>query len=365
MSSEKRTCPCKRLPLCLSSFTAAAYGDVHSLSSRLSVDINRTDAGGCTPLHLAAQHNHIAATQLLLDRGAAPDGPPESKATPLHRASYAGAVATMRLLLDHKCNLLARDTSFGDLQTPLHKAAAGGRYLAVQLLLDVLRAQQKHQEDSTVVPLLRQGLESRDSMGRTPLDIAIELSRNQKEEQKSVQRWDEIAGGSANWSKCVELLESAAAQLSQVGANDEPCSTGTKIAGPAVLAPLPQHLVASSCLDCEATGDGQCLTTSWERAFRSVLQSTVSDTLRGNDASARQSSVATLGNQDTTTIADATLTVEKPQVQPSERKPTDAKVSALGRQCSDCGTVAIALFPRGDHLVCRMCAGKKFRVVNR
>jgi ankyrin repeat protein len=160
-----------------------------------------------------------------------------SGVTPLHRACYSGATSTVRLLLqhiittiaknnhnmhmDHHVNnakesmlssiLLLPDTSFNDYQTPLHKCASGGRYLVVQLLLDFI-AQHDHDDDShqrntTMLLLL---LSAKDALGRTPLDVATELKQQQQHlsmnhERPSVQRWDTIAGGHADWDICVQV----------------------------------------------------------------------------------------------------------------------------------------------------------------
>ena len=122
-------------------------------------------------------------------------------ATPLHRASFSGSVATMQLLLEtsSSCDddLLAPDTSFGDRQTPLHKAAAGGRYLAVQLLLEALAERS----------LTQQALHLKDAAGLTPLQVARQKQQRADEEGRRVVRWDSVAGGAADWDKCVQLLE--------------------------------------------------------------------------------------------------------------------------------------------------------------
>ena len=117
--------------------------------------------GRYTPLHLAAQHRNVAATELLLQKQTATQAYGNEDllydvnngcgATPLHQESFSGAVFTMELLLPHanddnfntnRLNLLKSanveqmvavtqiltvpDISFGDLQTALHKTAAGG-----------------------------------------------------------------------------------------------------------------------------------------------------------------------------------------------------------------------------------------------
>lgn len=205
-----RSCPCKRLPLALSSFTAAEYGDLHSLLVRgakeggISSLASRQDSAGNTPLHLAAQHGHVAVLSVLLDSGECNVNAAAGGATPLHRASFSGAVSAIRLLLDNlACDILARDMSFGDGQTALHKASSGGRYLAIQLLLDTLRRRSIQSNHPT---LFEAALSTLDSFGRTPLDVAHEKQQNQIEERRSVIRWDSVAGGVADWDKCVQVF---------------------------------------------------------------------------------------------------------------------------------------------------------------
>lgn len=338
--TNRRQCPCKTLPHSLSSFTAAEYGDLHSLS-RLGPSVaTRFGAGGYSPLHLAAQNGHTAATSLLLSLGADVDGRPPptdqsiawSGATPLHRASYSGAVSSMRILLGwsspRRCDVLAGDTSFGDLMTPLHKAAAGGRYLSVQLLLDALRSWNDIDagsavrmtqtsavevgspyisgvvvgldqattsldaagDDTTVnenrstsrdLSMLQRGLLAVDSLGRTPLAVARHFLQNQDKERRSVKRWDAVAGGVPDWVKCVDLLEAALEELGKgLKVEDAPSSysvgdgrfESSKHSLVQSLDPLPEHLSGvRSCLDCGSDDNGQCKTASWEAAFRSLL----------------------------------------------------------------------------------------------
>lgn len=350
MSREKRTCPCKQIPMCLSSFTAAEYGDLHSLqrsmssssNSRLSA-IDRVDSGGYTPLHLAAQNGHVAVTGMLLQLGARADSN-SAGATPLHRASYSGAISTMRLLLEEKwnCDLMAKDTSFGDNMTPLHKAAAGGRFLAVKLLLHTLRERQKN--DPTGTSMLQQGLEAKDSLQRTPLDVAMELSRNQEEERLSVRRWDAVAGGAADWQQCVELLRAAENETRQSAPNN---STSDD------LPSLPKHLLdGSSCLDCGASGDGSCLTASWETAFRSALSSSLSDTVKITEPTPELIPFET-SDRETTSLPMNTITESQMDCE-----------QEVGRSCESCGVQCFALYPsKNGEFVCKACSKPKKRVL--
>jgi ankyrin repeat protein len=201
-----RSCPCKRVPLYLSSFTAAEHGNLQSLLRRndadhLSTLALRCDSAGNTVLHLAAQHGHVRVVAVLLNSSSADSSADAVNAaacgaTPLHRASFSGATATMRLLLERDaCDLLARDTSFGDMATPLHKACSGGRYLAVQLLVETL----EHRG------LLARAVAVRDSSGMTPIEVARDRQRNADLERRSVARWDSVAGGKADWETCIKV----------------------------------------------------------------------------------------------------------------------------------------------------------------
>ena len=242
MAKEPRSCPCKFLSTSLSSFTAAEYGDIHSLSKIKDVTTRRDDAG-YSPLHFTAQFNHVAATALLLQLGCPVDGGGFCGATPLHRAAFSGATAAMKVLLEWKvpssdysdtsiesegelsndesgelyCDLFARDTSFGDESTPLHKAVAGGRYLAVHMIVEALKDRDNIVGSGSKITIgssnswLQRGLVAKDKYGRTPLDVAQHFFQIQDTERDAVARWDEVAGGVADWGKCVSLLESAAA----------------------------------------------------------------------------------------------------------------------------------------------------------
>lgn len=351
MPSEERTCPCKRLPMCLSSFTAAEYGDLHALersmkSSRFS-SVNRVDSGGYTPLHLAAQNGHVAATSLLLHLGAKPDSN-ECGATPLHRASYSGAISTMSILLEEKwnCDLLASDNSFGDGMNLLHKAAAGGRPLAVKLLIDTLRERQTPDGKS----MLRQALEALDSSQRTPLDVALELVQNEEEGRQSVRRWDGVAGGAADWQQCIQLLK-AAEHESRQGISTK--STRTNSTLPA----LPKHLSkGASCLDCDPSGDGVCLTASWEAAFRSALSSSIINESQSNEVPSPEINTEAVSTEEPTENQprdDAAATIAM------ECEPDD-----VGQRCDSCGVHSFALYPSTNGaLVCRSCSKPRRKVL--
>jgi hypothetical protein len=373
MTSEKRTCPCKRLPLCLSSFTAAEYGDLHSLTKQGAAIVDRRDVAGYTPLHMAAQNGQVAATSLLLQLGCQVDGGNECGATPLHRAAFSGAVAAMRILLDWKdplCNLLAKDTSFGDEMTPLHKAVAGGRYMAVQLLLEALRGRSIHSIPTLAMDLTTTttttgqyslfsvALCAKDSVGRTPLEVAKEFSKIQDEERESVARWDGVAASIADWDKCVNLLQTAEQELSS---NDSMVDyTGTAVAQSNLFRPLPPHLAGGdACIDCGANDDGACLTASWEKAFQATLGSYVELSLNDRDDSTRPRKTLRLNPDQSVQLEnDPTQTARN-----EERTDMSSRGKCVGLQCALCGTACIALHLLGASglLVCKSCNRKSMR----
>ena len=356
---ERPSCPCKQLPMCLSSFTAAEYGDLHTLSKLGPSVVDRRDVGGYTPLHMAAQNGHTAATAMLLRWGATVDCCQSTssttttivlsscKATPLHRASFSGAVTTMKLLLDANASLTARDTSFGDCRTPLHKAAAGGRHLAVQLLLDAWSKLNRN----TI-----EGLELLDARGLTPLDVAKEMQQSQ--DHDSVKRWDVVAGGPPDWDACVELLQRA-----QTDTIIKPGSGLTSASAPAHL------LSASSCLNCDGdANNGRCLTMSWEVAFRSVLISSVDQSTRRivRDASSKSSAPVATSSAVLPTL------VSTPQIHDDDRPLEALSIHArspVGRNCATCGAQAFAFFRVNNNLVCKTCSNatrrRRYISVNR
>jgi len=85
--------------------------------------------------------------------------------------------------------------AYGDLRTPLHKAVAGGRPLAAQLLVHASRCR----------GVLREAMQARDALGRTPLESACTYASIPPDEAETegarVWRWDVAAGGAgARWA---------------------------------------------------------------------------------------------------------------------------------------------------------------------
>ena len=382
----------------MSSFTAAEFGDVRALtraldkkgshkaaaaaaaaqeSSTNSLQQQHAYTGGITPLHLAAQHGHVAATWLLLEQGHPVDGRVEEDAnnsktsTPLHRASFSGAIATMKLLLEQQANILARDESFGDQRTPLHKAAAGGRYLAVALLLDALREQQR----------LPEGLTAVDRNHKSALQVAQGYQSMQQEERQNVARWDVVAGGVADWDKCVALLSKAALEIERDSSNSNNTTsvlvrsshpsmpdnntTITNTKTTRLSAQLPRHRFAEvDCLDCEQ--NGECVTATWSAAFQKALQQSVLIPPQVNNRDPNTS--VDLIHQQSNLVEEtigmeviATMTDSMPVLIEDGPNKNSSSSSSMGRACEACGKKTIVLFPSsaGDGLVCKKCKPKR------
>jgi hypothetical protein len=227
-------------------------------------------------------------------------------------------------------------SSFGDESTPLHKAAAGGRYLAVHIILEALKERDsrlQHHQNNTIgessssskkSSWLQCGLEARDKYGRTSLDVAKHFHEIQDTERAAVARWDAVAGGLADWEKCIQLLQNANAAAVAATAvvvniekesktNNTQDTTAMKNNNPSAvsggnqsskntsfgLPQLPVHLTKGvyECLDCDASGDNLCMTSSWQAAFQKAL---------GDSANLCIVAPTTTSNHNITTTATAT-----------------------------------------------------------
>jgi hypothetical protein len=356
----------------------------------------KRDEFGYTPLHLTAQHNHIAATAMLLKLGYPIDGGDivddddddddtehQSQSqrcptfTPLHRAAFSGATGTIKILLEWtkpRCNLLAVDTSYGDYSTPLHKATAGGRYLAVHLLIEELKKRS----------LVKQALVAKDKFNRTPLGVAYHFHKIQDTERNSVARWDGIAGGVADWGKCVQLLENAESEcptgdddnesitnnndLNTASENNPSQSSITPT--PTTIPELPIHLTLGieECMDCQ-TNDGRCLTSSWELAFQKALGNSVSTALHCKSSHGNDGDGGTRMVVHTTAAVGADDEVKEDQVGQQTPLPSSSSSSTTtsttklftGLACAICHqqTFAVYPLPGGQGLVCKVCLRKE------
>ena len=330
--------------------------------------INTRSKTTSEPLHLASQHGHISVTSYLLQNGFHADSGAvhditvkPNTATPLHRACYSGAIGCIQLLLDHDASLLARDNSFFDEMTPLHKAVKGGRFLAVAVIVNFCK-KKNNDAGEFDFNLLRQILMAKDASDRTPLELARELESLGEEEILSMRRWDSVAGGTASFSKCIDILNKAIEEVSRdsyilvdnMDAHDT-SSTRSTFADMAALC------------DCEDEEDdnGNCKTAAWEKAFTSaILKSTASligtgintdgtDLIEAKDHSSSPTipsrkfeslqALVPVGTDDT----GASIGSENCPSIPKQR---------VGQPCGHCGQDSLALFraPQGI-LVCRQC----------
>lgn len=139
---------------------AAWDGDVNAVVDALrNVPVTTSDDRGFTPLHLAAERDHLATVMLLLDRGADINARGNGGRTPLHLAARFATAATVELLIDDGHAHVNACTKNG--RTPLHYAASA--------------AEDGDQERREVIRLLRDwGADPtiEDSKGETPRDVA-------------------------------------------------------------------------------------------------------------------------------------------------------------------------------------------------
>ncbi|KAM0424421.1 hypothetical protein ACHAPT_010342 [Fusarium lateritium] len=139
---------------------AAWNGDIGACGEALRHASPLTrDLQGLTPLHLAAERDHLAIAMLLLDHGADCKARANGGRTPLHLAARFGSAAMVEFLVDDgRADPNARTT---DGRTPLHYAASA--------------AEDGDDERREVVRILRDWRADptiEDNRGRTPRDVA-------------------------------------------------------------------------------------------------------------------------------------------------------------------------------------------------
>ncbi|XP_018570865.1 GA-binding protein subunit beta-1 [Anoplophora glabripennis] len=112
---------------------AAADGDVDEIKALFTKGAPFTaDWLGTSPLHLAAQNNHLEITEILLRAGISKDARTKVDRTPLHMAAYEGHLQIVDTLVKHGADIDCRDL-LG--MTPLHWAVQNGHFQVVEYLI--------------------------------------------------------------------------------------------------------------------------------------------------------------------------------------------------------------------------------------
>ncbi|KAF5982809.1 hypothetical protein FCOIX_3534 [Fusarium coicis] len=139
---------------------AAWNGDIQACNSALRYASPSTrDQNGFTPLHLAAERDHLAIAMLLLDSSANPNARANGGRTPLHLAARYASAALVELLVDDAhADPNARTT---DGRTPLHYAASVAED-GDDEKREVIRVLRDWKADPTI----------KDNKGRTARDVA-------------------------------------------------------------------------------------------------------------------------------------------------------------------------------------------------
>ncbi|KLP09246.1 uncharacterized protein LW94_14547 [Fusarium fujikuroi] len=139
---------------------AAWNGDIQACNSALRhASPSTRDQNGFTPLHLAAERDHLAIAMLLLGSSANPNARANGGRTPLHLAARYASAALVELLVDDAhADPNARTT---DGRTPLHYAASVAED-GDDEKREVIRVLRDWKADPTI----------KDNKGRTARDVA-------------------------------------------------------------------------------------------------------------------------------------------------------------------------------------------------
>ena len=134
---------------------AAQHGDREAAKRLISSEpltVNAATEVGSTPLHVAAEHGHLAVAQLLIANGAALDARTDAGLRPLHFAAIENDADMTRLLLESGAQPGTRTDSG---HTPLH-----------------LAAQKPHLEVAKALLTHGASNEAQTNLGHTPLHLA-------------------------------------------------------------------------------------------------------------------------------------------------------------------------------------------------
>ncbi|XAG00198.1 ankyrin repeat domain-containing protein [Pseudomonas sp. REB1044] len=114
---------------------AAQRGDAPAIGRLLkeSVDLERRDAQGRTPLMLATHGNHVEAARVLIEAGADVNAKDAIHDSPYLYSGARGLNQILRLTLDHGADLASTNRYGG---TALIPAAERGHVDTVQMLID-------------------------------------------------------------------------------------------------------------------------------------------------------------------------------------------------------------------------------------
>jgi len=122
-------------------------------------EIDKPDAAGWTPLHIAVSSGNEDSVKELIGAGASINKTNDKGLTPLHYAASKARVEIGKLLVSRGADINARDKAN---QLPLHRAATTGSTGFIKLLL--------HPPEGSPKPRLN----TADRIGNTPLHLAIE-----------------------------------------------------------------------------------------------------------------------------------------------------------------------------------------------
>lgn len=211
---------------------------------------------------------------------------------------------------------------------------------------------------------LQRGLSARDKSGRTPLDVAQHYFRIQDSERDAVARWDEIAGGVADWGKCTTLLESAAAATKgRTKASQNESASGNKQSGnrswsSQSIPGLPLHLRRGvmACLDCSPMSGGTgtvCMTTNWQASFQQALGNSAMQCIVASSPAAVESKIVTSASclsRDTSSAGTTKNTVTTAEI--SNKK--NGTAQSICKRCMK-PTIAFYQLPGVGILVCKNC----------